>query len=172
MTDLFNENEERLVAENYRGLSVSPKLPDKLKPLLNLAHNMWWVWNSQSHELFRRMDRDLWEKIYHNPIKLLGMMSQEKLEELARDESFITHMERVINEDFARYMKMDTWFKSAYPGESGEGFLVAYFSAEFGIHESLPIYAGGLGILSGDHLKSSGDMGIPLVGVGLLYRYG
>jgi len=172
MTDLFNENEERLVAENYRGLSVSPKLPDKLKPLLNLAHNMWWVWNSQAHELFRRMDRDLWEKIYHNPIKLLGMMSQEKLEELARDESFITHMERVINEDFARYMKMDTWFKSAYPGESGEGFLVAYFSAEFGIHESLPIYAGGLGILSGDHLKSSGDMGIPLVGVGLLYRYG
>jgi len=118
------------------------------------------------------MDRDLWEKIYHNPIKLLGMMSQDKLEELARDESFTSHMDRVINEEFARYLKMDTWFKSAYPREASDNFLVAYFSAEFGLHESLPIYAGGLGILSGDHLKSAGDMGIPLVGVGLLYRYG
>ncbi|MDI6756560.1 MAG: alpha-glucan family phosphorylase [Endomicrobiia bacterium] len=174
MVDIFNEADERLKVKSYRDCTVTPDLPEKLSPLLEMARNLWWVWNSQAVELFRRMDRDLWEKIYHNPIKLLGMIEQEKLRTLADDNSFISHMERAYA-DYTRYMKLDTWFKSAHPTDgkwASSDFLVAYFSAEFGLHESLPIYAGGLGILSGDHLKSSGDMGIPLVGVGLLYRYG
>ncbi|PKN01194.1 MAG: alpha-glucan phosphorylase [Elusimicrobia bacterium HGW-Elusimicrobia-1] len=169
MVDIFNEADERLKVKTYRDCTVTPNLPEKLLPLAELSSNLWWVWNSQAVELFRRMDRDLWEKVYHNPIKLLGMISQDKLQTLASDNSFISHMERA-HTDYTRYMKLDTWFRSAYPKASD--FLVAYFSAEFGLCESLPIYAGGLGILSGDHLKSSGDLGIPLVGVGLLYRYG
>lgn len=169
MADLFNESKEKYYSKNVRTYIVSPNLSDKLLPLLEIANNYWWAWNPQAVELFRRMDRDLWENVYHNPIKLLGMLSQEKLQSLANDNSFISHMERVYN-DFNRYLKLPTWYQTEFP--KNDNCLIAYFSAEYGIHESLPIYAGGLGILSGDHLKSAGDMGIPLVGVGLLYRYG
>lgn len=169
MADLFNESDEKFYSQNARCYLVTPNLPENLKPLLEIAYNLWWAWNSHAVELFRRMDRELWEKVYHNPIKLLGMISQERLAALSSDNSFISHMERTVN-DFRRYMKLQTWYQTAYPDAAD--CQIAYFSAEFGLHESLPIYAGGLGILSGDHLKSAGDLGVPLVGVGLLYRYG
>ncbi len=169
MSDLFNEADEKFYSKSVRNYIVAPNLPEKLTPLLEIAYNLWWVWNSQALELFRRMDRELWEKVYHNPIKLLGMISQNRLLELAGDNSFLSHMERAINE-FKRYMSLKTWYQTEFPDK--DKCQIAYFSAEFGLHESIPIYAGGLGILSGDHLKSAGDMGIPLVGVGILYRYG
>lgn len=167
--DLFNEKKETYVARDAKTFVVVPNLPEVLKPLLTIANNMWWCWNSDAVELFRRLDRDLWEDSYHSPKGMLGMVSQQRLEELAEDDSFVSHMERV-KKDLDKYMTMNTWFADSCSEHANMQF--AYFSTEFAIHESIPIYSGGLGVLSGDHLKSASDMGLPLVGVGLLYRYG
>lgn len=167
--DLFNENQETFVSHNAKAFVVTPNLPDVLAPLMTIANNMWWCWSSDAVELFRRMDRDLWEETYHNPSAMLGMVSQQRLETLEDDDSFISHMERVLSE-LEKYMNMKTWFHDCCADHLDKKF--AYFSTEFAIHESIPIYSGGLGVLSGDHLKSASDMGLPLVGVGLLYRYG
>lgn len=167
--DLFNENQETFVALNAKSFVVAPNLPEILSPLLTIANNMWWCWNSDAVELFRRLDRDMWEETYHSPKAMLGMVSQERLEKLAGDDSFVSHMERVKH-DLDKYMTMNTWYHDSCSDYSDMKF--AYFSTEFAIHESIPIYSGGLGVLSGDHLKSASDMGLPLVGVGLLYRYG
>ncbi|OGS34388.1 MAG: alpha-glucan phosphorylase [Elusimicrobia bacterium RIFOXYB2_FULL_49_7] len=167
--DLFDLNQEKFLARNAHQYVVIPSLPDQLKGLLDIAYNLWWVWNSEAVELFRRIDRDLWEESYHNPIRLLGAIGQNRLQELATDNSFISHMER-IQEDLNRYLKLPTWYNKECTDH--KNCKIAYFSTEFGLHESLPIYSGGLGVLSGDHLKSASDMGLPLVGVGLLYRFG
>lgn len=149
--------------------SVTPKLPDTLSDLKVIAYNLWFSWNPEAYTLFQRMDRDLWEKVGHNPVKLLGNISQSRLNALAADEGFISHLRRAMDA-FNRYMSQKTWFEKNYPDK--KDLKIAYFSMEFGLHECLPIYSGGLGVLSGDHLKSSSDLGIPLVGVGLLYRLG
>ncbi len=167
--DLFNENQETYISKDAKTFVAVPNLPEVLSPLLTIANNMWWCWNSDAVELFRRMERDLWEETYHSPKNMLGMISQERLEVLAEDDSFVSHMERVKN-DLEKYMTMNTWYHDSCSDYSNMQF--AYFSTEFAIHESIPIYSGGLGVLSGDHLKSASDMGLPLVGVGLLYRYG
>ncbi|AKL97517.1 alpha-glucan family phosphorylase [Endomicrobium proavitum] len=167
--DLFNENQETFVSPNAKAFVVVPNLPEILSPLLAIANNVWWCWNSDAVELFRRLDRDLWEETYHNPKAMLGMIKQETLAALSEDDSFVSHMERVKGE-LDKYMSMNTWYHDSCSDYADMKF--AYFSTEFAIHESLPIYSGGLGILSGDHLKSASDMGLPLVGVGLLYRYG
>ncbi|MBN1917665.1 MAG: alpha-glucan family phosphorylase [Verrucomicrobia bacterium] len=152
-----------------RKFVVVPSLPDKLRQLWDLAYNLWWCWNPEAIDLFRRMDRDLWEQVYHNPVAMLGVISSEQLEHLAADDGFLAHMERTYVQ-FADYMSGATWFKSAHPDAGG--VRIAYFSLEFGLSESVPIYSGGLGILAGDHTKSASDLGVPLVGVGLLYREG
>ena len=157
------------VAPTIRTFQVFPDVPGPLAPLLELAHNFWWVWNPDAVELFRRLDRKLWEDVYHNPVKLLGIMPQEKLASAARDDGYLAHMHRV-HEDFKEHLGRPGWFKESY-GDKGN-MLVAYFSAEFGVHESLPIYSGGLGILAGDHLKSASELAVPLIAVGLLYRNG
>ncbi|MCL2485350.1 MAG: alpha-glucan family phosphorylase [Endomicrobia bacterium] len=167
--DMFNESQETFFTQNIKPFVVVPNLPEVLAPLLTIANNMWWCWNSDAIELFRRMDRDLWEDTYHNPKAMLGMVSQEKLIELSDDDSFVSHMERVKNE-LEKYMTMNTWFSDSCSDYTNMQF--AYFSTEYAIHESIPIYSGGLGVLSGDHLKSASDLGLPLVGVGLLYRFG
>lgn len=167
--DLFNLNDEKHPVKNSRRYVVVPAVPENLKSLLEIAYNLWWVWNSDAIELFRRMDRDLWEESYHNPILLLGTISQQRLIDLSNDSSFVSHLER-IKEDLKHYMSLHTWYEKEYPQH--KNCSIAYFSTEFGLHESLPIYSGGLGILSGDHLKSASDMGLPMVGIGLLYRYG
>jgi starch phosphorylase len=167
--DLFNENQETYTAKNVKSFIGVPNLPEVLNPLIIIAMNMWWCWNSDAVELFRRMDRDIWESTYHNPKAMLRIMSQEKLSELSKDETFVSHMERVKN-DLNRYMTMNTWYSNSCTDYTGLKF--AYFSTEFAIHESIPIYSGGLGVLSGDHLKSASDMGLPLIGIGVLYRYG
>ncbi len=148
---------------------VVPYLPEKLKPLLRIANNMLWVWNFEAIELFRRLDVDLWREVHHNPIELLGSISQGELDRAAESESFLAHMERVEKE-LDWHLSRKSWFD-----ENKEGYEdahIAYFSAEFGIHESLPVYSGGLGVLAGDHLKSASELGLPLYGVGLLYKHG
>jgi len=147
---------------------VFPNIPEELSFLTTLSRNMWWCWHLDAIELFRRINPRLWEKAGRNPIVFSTMIPQERLSELAEDESFLAHQEKV-KEVFERQILppvdySDTLFK--------QDKAIAYFSMEFGIHESLPIFAGGLGILAGDHLKAASDMALPLIGIGLLYRKG
>jgi starch phosphorylase len=152
-----------------RSFVVLPALPEGLRPLRDLANNLWWTWNPQAIELFRRLDVDLWRQLRHNPVAMLSQMRQERLDRLARDPAYIANLDRICDA-LNSYLEQPTWFQENY-GSHPVG-KIAYFSAEFGLHECLPIYAGGLGILAGDHLKSASDLGLPLVGVGLLYRQG
>jgi starch phosphorylase len=158
-----------MIPPNLRTFQVFPDVPAPLAPLLEMANNLWWVWHPDAVELFRRLDRQLWERVYHNPIKLLGQISQKKLLDAAEDDGYIAHMKRVYAA-FKQHLEEKGWYESTH-GEKGHN-LIAYFSAEFGLHESLPIYSGGLGILAGDHLKSASEIGLPLIAVGLLYRNG
>ena len=150
--------------------TIVPSLPTKLERLRELAYNLWWCWNLEAVDLFRRLDRDLWEESGHNPVLMLGTIRQERLEEAADDDGFMAQMERIAQQ-FNRYTKsQNTWYDKTY-GAPGEP-CIAYFSAEFGLTECMPIYAGGMAVLAGDHLKSASDLGLPLVGVGLLYQEG
>jgi starch phosphorylase len=164
-------------ARSIRTFTVLPRLPQRLQPLQKLAYNLWWCWNHEAVALFRRIDDDLFTAVENSPVKLLGQVDQARLEQLAHDDGFLAHMDRV-EEGFDAYMAAPTWFQETYGDQSdkipagGGPCRVAYFSAEFGIHESLPVYSGGLGVLAGDHLKSASDLGIPLIGVGLMYREG
>lgn len=152
-----------------RRFHVLPALPEALKPLRELAFNLWWTWEPDAAELFRQMDRDLWEQVNHNPVLLLARVRQERLDRLSRDPAYLAFMERVMS-GYRAYMAAETWYSKQYGSRNLGTF--AYFSAEFGLHECLPIYSGGLGVLAGDHLKSASDLGLPLVGIGLLYRQG
>ncbi len=154
---------------NIQTVTIVPNLPEKLEPLMTIAKNLWWSWTPDAIYLFQDMDRDIWEKTGHNPVAMLGTIEQPRLEELERDEVFLARMEKVYRE-LERYLNASTWYQKANI-EENEG-CIAYFSAEFGLHESLPLYSGGLGILAGDHMKSASDLGLPLVGVGLLYKHG
>ncbi|MCD6518530.1 MAG: alpha-glucan family phosphorylase [Anaerolineae bacterium] len=155
----------------YHTFTVIPSLPPQLRPLRELAYNLWWSWNLDVVDLFRRLDRDLWEETGHNPVLMLGKISQDRLEEAANDDGFLAHMMRVY-QALNHYMRStDTWFQKTYGNELPD-LKIAYFSAEYGITECIPIYSGGLGVLAGDHLKSASSLGLPLVGVGLLYQEG
>jgi glycogen phosphorylase len=147
-----------------------PNLPPSLQKLRDISLNLRWAWHHDTVELFRRLDDALWEQTKHNPIRMLGMIDQQKLEALAQDEAFLAHLDRVASELDGYLESKSTWFKKKMNGN--RKLMVAYFSAEFGITECLSIFAGGLGMLAGDHLKSSSDLGVPLVGVGLLYQEG
>jgi starch phosphorylase len=147
-----------------------PSLPAPLECLRELAHNLRWAWDHGTIELFRRLDPALWEATGHNPILMLGTIDQAKLEAAAFDEGFLAHAERVCQNFDAYRASESTWFHRVHG--TVESPLVAYFSAEFGVTECLSIFAGGLGVLAGDHLKSASDLGVPLVGVGLLYQQG
>jgi starch phosphorylase len=158
------------VTPTIRTFQVFPDLPPALAPLLELAKNFWWMWHPDAVELFRRLDRDLWEQVYHNPVKLLGAIDQKKLMTASKDESYLAHLKRVQGA-FRQHLEEKGWFQETH-GQTAPNLKVAYFSAEFGLHESLPIYSGGLGILAGDHLKSASEIAIPLCAMGLLYRNG
>ncbi len=152
-------------------ISVVPNLPEALQRLQELAYNLRWAWDYETMALFRRLDRDLWEETYHNPVRLLGTISQERLDAAQNDPSFMAHLHRVC-QNFDEFMHTnDTWYQQTY-GQLSPQPTIAYFSMEFGITECLQNYSGGLGVLSGDHLKSANDLGLPLVGVGLLYQEG
>ncbi len=151
---------------------VVPDLPEPLAKLREIAYNLRWAWDHESIELFRRLDRTLWEKSGHNPVKMLGNISQARLKEAAQDEAFLGQLERVSRSNYAYLNSTTTWFRRTHPELLHNGFNIAYFSMEFGITECLPIYSGGLGVLAGDHMKSSSDLDLPLAGVGLLYQQG
>lgn len=150
--------------------NVVPTLPAPLEGLRRIAYNLRWTWDHALMDLFRRLDSDLWESTGHNPVRMLGAMNQAQLDAAAADESFLAQVESAVAELDAYLAPKSTWYRRTHG--KVDGLQVAYFSAEFGLTECLSIFAGGLGILAGDHLKSASNLGIPLVGVGLLYQEG
>jgi starch phosphorylase len=158
---------------NIKTFQVFPDVPAPLQPLLEMANNLWWVWHPDAAELFRRLDRNLWEEVNHNPVKLLGIIDQKRLLEMAANDGYMAQLSRVYDA-FKYHLKETGWFAKSHAAVAAQKkpLLAAYFSAEFGLHESLPVYSGGLGILAGDHLKSASEIGLPLVAMGLLYRNG
>ena len=149
-------------------LTVKPSLPKTLQGLESLAYNLRWAWDPDTIDLFRRIDPNLWETVYHNPVRLLNDIGQERLDQLSQNPGFLAHFRRV-SESLHAFMDGDTWFQTHNRKSDME---IAYFSAEFGLTESLPIYSGGLGVLAGDHLKSASTLGLPFSAVGLLYQHG
>ncbi len=151
---------------------VRPLLPQTMLPLVRIAHNLRWSWDAGAVQLFLRLDRDLWEATGHNPVLLLGSVDQAVLESAARDDSFLAHLNGVVDKLDGYTSGTDTWYRRENKEDLADQMMVAYFSAEFGITECLSIFAGGLGVLAGDHLKAASDLGLPLVGVGLAYQQG
>ncbi len=153
-----------------RTYAVAPSLPKELECLREISYNLLWSWDHELLELFMRLDPDLWEATNHNPVQMIGRIRQEMLHASVRDDAFLAQLERA-RDRFHNYMSSrSTWFQKTHDGGGREP--IAYFSAEFGLTECMPIYSGGLGLLAGDHLRSSSDLGVPLVGVGLLYQQG
>jgi glycogen phosphorylase len=146
-------------------------LPKRLTRLSELAYNLWWTWQPESARLFRRLDVDLWERLGHNPILMLREVGRPRLNQLAKDNEYLAAYDRVFAK-FDAYMNQtdDTWTSRNHPELIGRP--VAYFSMEYGLHETLPIYSGGLGVLAGDHLKEASDLGLPIRGVGFMYAEG
>ena len=154
----------------FNRVTVNPQLPKRINRLLEISNNLWWAWNTEFLQLFKNMDFDLWIKVGKNPVKFLKLVDQRKLEKAADNFEFLRKYDKIV-ENFDDYMESKTtWFAKHYPDNKED--LIAYFSAEYGLDEILPIYSGGLGILSGDHLKSASDLGVPFVAVGLLYKNG
>ncbi|MEU7665358.1 glycosyltransferase family 1 protein [Streptomyces lincolnensis] len=151
-----------------RRFTVRPVLPEPLRPLSDLARNLRWSWHAETRDLFQAVDPEHWAEVKGDPVRLLGSVRSERLAELAEDRRFL-HRLAEVTDDLNDYVTGDRWYQ-AQPGELPAA--VAYFSPEFGIAAALPQYSGGLGILAGDHLKAASDLGVPLIGVGLLYRHG
>ncbi len=147
---------------------MRPVLPEPLKPLGDLVNNLRWSWHPETQDVFAAIDPDIWRSCGHDPVRLLGSVSTSRLDELSTDKRFLRMLE-LAHADLEQYLTGDRWYQSL--GQSGPK-SIAYFSPEFGITAVLPQYSGGLGILAGDHLKTASDLGVPIVGVGLLYRHG
>src|SRR5690606_22836526 len=148
---------------------IRPDLPAPLSPLRGLARNLRWAWHAPTRSLFERLDPSLWEATRHNPVRMLWELAQPRLAAFAADKGYLKEMNTAAADLEAYLRDENTWFRRAHPQSTSR---IAYFSAEFGIAECLRIYSGGLGVLAGDHLKSASDLGVPLVGVGLMYREG
>jgi starch phosphorylase len=151
-----------------RQFTVRPVLPQRLTALGDLAQNLRWSWHPETQDIFAAIDADAWSACAHDPVRMLGAVSVDRLEELSKDEEFLGRLD-AARADLEGYLTGDRWYQSL--GESAPR-TIAYFSPEFGITAVLPQYSGGLGILAGDHLKTASDLGVPIVGVGLLYRHG
>ncbi|MGI8698905.1 MAG: alpha-glucan family phosphorylase [Mycobacteriales bacterium] len=150
-----------------RRFTVRAVLPEPLEPLAELVMNLRWSWHPESIDLFESVDPDTWASCGHDPVRLLGEVSTERMDALARDRRFLRRLSDAAD-DLAEYLSGDRWYQSLDSAPEA----IAYFSPEFGITEVLPQYSGGLGILAGDHLKAASDLGVPILGVGLLYRSG
>ncbi len=156
--------------QNLRVLPNHFSLPRRLARLSELAYNLWWTWNPEAQMLFSFIDKMLWERLSHNPIAFLRQVERARLNAVTGDRNYLDFYDRVLR-NFDNYMNAEnTWYEKTHPDEKDK--QIAYFSFEFGLHESLPVYAGGLGILSGDHLKEASDLGMPLVAVGFVYILG
>ncbi|MGQ9823463.1 MAG: alpha-glucan family phosphorylase [Desulfotomaculales bacterium] len=153
----------------FRTVSVIPRLPEKISRLHELAYNLWFGWNPEACALYEKINQELWAETGHNPVKFLLRVRQEELDRAARDEGYLAFYRQVMDR-LDSYLQAVPWFARRHPEYAGK--TIAYFSAEFGLHESHPTYSGGLGLLAGDHCKSASDLGLPLIGVGLLYKSG
>lgn len=152
--------------------NVVPKLPVELEPLRTMVFNLWWTWEPQARALFRHLDHGLWHATNHNPLRMLQLCRQARLIEVAQDDDFLREM-RAVYEKFGAYLEQaDTYGKTRPQSPFSHKSPIAYFSAEFGFHESVPNYSGGLGILSGDHCKSASDLGLHFIAFTLLYKHG
>ena len=151
-------------------LEVTPRLPREISRLQELANNLWFSWDRHARSLFARLDPELWDAVGHSPKALLKSVDQSKLDHAAHDPVFLHDYDRTLATYDAYHGR--TPARAYHQTELRDGDLIAYFCAEFGFHESLPIYSGGLGILAGDHCKTASDMALPFVAVGLLYRQG
>jgi starch phosphorylase len=145
------------------------QIPERIQRLTDLAENLWWSWHPPARNVFKAVSYPLWKSTRHNPVRMLQLVSPDRLETLARDPGFLAQYDRVLAAFDADISDGHLWFRQQYPDLAGP---VAYFSAEFGLHGSLPIYSGGLGVLSGDHCKEVSDLGLPFVGVGFIYPEG
>ncbi|HEX8096330.1 DUF3417 domain-containing protein, partial [Jatrophihabitans sp.] len=155
-----------------RRLTVRAALPAPLAPLGDIVANLRWSWHPDSLDLLESVDPELWSECNADPARLLGGVSTDRLVALAKDRKFLRRLQDV-SDDLRDYLEQPRWYQRQQEAEPGTlPSSVAYFSPEFGITEVLPQYSGGLGILAGDHLKSASDLGVPIVGVGLLYRQG
>lgn len=148
----------------------SDKIPRRIGRLEELAGNLWWSWRREARDLFKKLDHPLWRSTGHNPVKMLLEVAPARLQELASDPVFLRQYDAVLMALDADLSNGHLWFPARWPGLMSRP--VAYFSAEFGLHQSLPIYSGGLGVLAGDHCKEASDLGLPFVGVGFLYEMG
>ena len=157
--------------DTYRtNISNNFSLPRRINRLGELAYNLWWTWNPDVQRLYLRIDKELWNRLDHNPILFLRTVERARLNAITNDRYYLDFYDRMFQE-FDQYMAGEhTWFGSKYQAQADQ--LIAYFSMEFGLHESLPLYAGGLGVLSGDHCKEASDLGLPFIGVGLFYTEG
>ena len=152
----------------FNKITVNPQLPKRIEKLSEISNNLWWCWNTEFLRLFKMIDKDLWETSEKNPVKFLKTVSQDRLEQASKNEKFLKEYD-ILSKEYEDYINSkNTWFSNNYSNNKND--LIAYFSAEYGLDQTIPIYSGGLGILSGDHLKSASDLGIPLVAVGLLYK--
>ena len=151
-------------------INVISELPDKFKRLNDIANNLWWSWNPEAIDLYRDIDLDLWEKLGKNPVRFLQEVSQKKLHARLNDPEFMARLDSVVAAYDSYMSDNDTWFANTYKDKAGK--RIAYFSAEYGLNEVLPIYSGGLGVLSGDHCKSASDLGLPFTAIGLFYKQG
>ena len=153
-------------------ITVHPNLPSRIERLLDLAQNMYWTWQPDARKLFRHLDGDIWEASNHDPIVVLHEVDQQRLDAVAVDEEYVRAYDDVVAR-FDAYMASERWFERTYPqGDGRRPDLFAYFCAEYGWHESVALYSGGLGVLAGDHTKAASDLGVPLVAVGLYYPEG
>ena len=152
-------------------VTVFPTMPSRTSRLYELAYNLWWSWHPEALALYKDLDAKLWEEVGHNPVRFLTEVQPEHLQQAVNNASYLEHYDSVLS-DFDHYMnpRTETWFSQNYPELVNN--TIAYFSAEFGLHEALPIYSGGLGILTGDHCKEASDLGLPFIGVGFLYPQG
>src|ERR1700745_2774437 len=154
----------------YHTYNVIPTLPAALEPLREMVLHLWWTWEPAASALFRHLDPELWHRTNHNPVRMLQLSRQARLIEVSQDEVFLRDLAEV-HAAYKKYLsRKDTYGKKGPGNEIKKP--IAYFSAEFGFHESIPNYSGGLGILSGDHCKSASDLDLNFVAVGLLYRHG
>jgi len=154
----------------FQTYNVTPTLPAPLEPLREISFNLWWTWEPSARRLFRHLDTTLWDRTNHNPVRMLQLSRQARLEELAQDKTFLRELKQV-HDAYRKYLdRKDTYGKTG--GGKDLQRPIAYFSAEFGFHESVPNYSGGLGILAGDHCKSASDLDLKFVAIGLLYRHG
>ncbi len=148
---------------------VLPKLPERIKHLQELAQNLWYSWNPELVRLFKGLDEELWNATNQNPVEMLGRLPQEELKKAAENQEFLDQLDQIY-EKLQLYLKRKSWFQYKYGQHENQN--IAYFSLEYGLDTGLPVYSGGLGVLSGDTLKAASDLGIPIVAVGLLYRFG